>query len=486
MRVLSPDSARVASDLLDMNLPAEQVTPTVNHMRTELGQSELHATGHAASGWRRDYHPQNPAPYQVEDIRALGQGPRSNSSGSMAPAGTAPVLLPRTLSPASVDYLRSLPNRYYAETASNQQKMVERLNQYRGTDYTLAEVRPVVQNLLESARPNLSSVANEALLRELIDRHNPQDFTGAPLPTGSSAASGSEHPSMFSQAGNQWAPPSVTSSLEHQGPLRTSGELRSNRVEPYSSRDSGSSSSTVKQFRCKHDPGGFVDTETFVGCNVTDDELKRRETKATKRVAKRRLRFKKAESRGLNSTGAVQRAEKDARAYLRGFASRHEAEKAARDNQAKERGFASRQQAARAEKDDRAYRKGFASRQQAVQAERDALAVRQLGPGATRLDLAKIQEGERKLASERGVDVSEIRRQRKNLASPQPSVAPSGGRPVVALSSLEDVKARSWNDGDRFTLPWQGGQTRLFEVKGNRLAGDKIVQGDIVEILRGG
>jgi hypothetical protein len=259
---------------------------------------------------------------------------------------------------------------------------------------------------------------------------------------------------------------------------------------PYSvsSQRSGSSTTTVTPIHCRHTPGGVVNTDTFVGCDVTDDELTRSDKLAKGRVAKRRIKYRKAQELGVTTTGAVVQAEKDARAAAKGFASRQEARQAESDARAAAKGFASRQEAQLAEKNARAAAKGFASRQEAELAEKNVQAARQLGPKATRSDLSKIQRGERALAQQEGVPVGKIRSRRlqANPAASPPSVDPSMTRTTVALANREEASTRSWNIGDRFTIPLQNGQTRLFEVRRNRHGGEPIYQKDFQEISRGG
>ncbi|WP_223537783.1 hypothetical protein [Pseudomonas sp. GL-B-16] len=119
---------------------------------------------------------------------------------------------------------------------------------------------------------------------------------------------------------------------------------------------------------------------TFVGCDVTDEELAKGENKAINRVKKRKSQYKKAEVLGVTTTAEVTRAENDALAV--------------------KKGFADRKAALAAQKDALAVQKGFADRKEAQKAQRDALAVRQLGPGATWNDLRKVQKAAKAAAAE--------------------------------------------------------------------------------------
>lgn len=58
-------------------------------------------------------------------------------------------------------------------------------------------------------------------------------------------------------------------------------------------------------------------------------------------------------------------------------------------------------------------------------------------------------------------------------------------RPLVRVADWGEVANRSWNAGDRFTLPMEGGPA-LFELTRNRQQGDPIRREDFRPILRGG
>jgi hypothetical protein len=80
VRPLSPDSARVANDLIDANYPAQEITEAVNWRRTPQGQGTLAELGAMASSWRRNYLPADPAPYSADDVRGHRQN-RASGSG---------------------------------------------------------------------------------------------------------------------------------------------------------------------------------------------------------------------------------------------------------------------------------------------------------------------------------------------------------------------------------------------------------------------
>ena len=61
----------------------------------------------------------------------------------------------------------------------------------------------------------------------------------------------------------------------------------------------------------------------------------------------------------------------------------------------------------------------------------------------------------------------------------------AASRPIVQLSSWEDVVQRSWNAGDRFSL-MQGGAPATFEVRRHRQQGDALAQGEFSVVIRGG
>jgi hypothetical protein len=74
-------------------------------------------------------------------------------------------------------------------------------------------------------------------------------------------------------------------------------------------------------------------------------------------------------------------------------------------------------------------------------------------------------------------------RARKMTGNPE---ATSGGRPIVALSSRAEAVSRSWNAGDRFSIPGPDGNPQSFSVARNRHAGEEVYKGDFMPFLRGG
>jgi hypothetical protein len=96
-RPLSPDSARIANDLLDANCPAQEISETVNWRRTPQGQGALAELGAMAPPWRRNYLPANPAPYSANDVRAHRQ---TRASGSTPWASGNQPARPPTRAPA--------------------------------------------------------------------------------------------------------------------------------------------------------------------------------------------------------------------------------------------------------------------------------------------------------------------------------------------------------------------------------------------------
>ncbi|MEM5405618.1 hypothetical protein [Paraburkholderia unamae] len=62
----------------------------------------------------------------------------------------------------------------------------------------------------------------------------------------------------------------------------------------------------------------------------------------------------------------------------------------------------------------------------------------------------------------------------------------AAGRPVVALSSMQEAVSRSWNAGDRFSIPSFDGNPQEFTVSRNRHDGEEVYWGDFRPRLRGG
>jgi hypothetical protein len=54
------------------------------------------------------------------------------------------------------------------------------------------------------------------------------------------------------------------------------------------------------------------------------------------------------------------------------------------------------------------------------------------------------------------------------------------------LDNWQDARARSWNQGDRFSVPDADGQAQPYRVMRNRMGGEEFYQGDVEQILRGG
>jgi hypothetical protein len=368
------------------------------------------------------------------------------------------------------------------------------------------------------------------LMRTLIEQRNPQDFSGAPLPSGHSVdsrAMGSTQDSRYSAASGQHPPSSLASAS--RATVNPRREDRRMAAAPYSpSKSSGSGATTIDNGSCRHKPRVKINPDTFVACSDTDDELAVLDQKAIRRVKTRKSRSKRAAELGLTSTAELCRldqdahaannghssrqaaymagkdkraaknghtsrqaadlAEKDQRAAKNGHTSRQAADMAGKDQRAAKNGHTSRQAADLAGKDQRAAKNGHTSRQAAHEVTRDRLAVLQLGEGASRGDLARIQKGESALAKEIGVDVREIRSVRMpvNTAPPplSPQLSSSSVRPIVNVLSMEDAWSRRWNVGDRFTVLWQrGGRSRHFEVTRNRNDWEDRFEADFKELL---
>jgi len=206
---------------------------------------------------------------------------------------------------------------------------------------------------------------------------------------------------------------------------------------PPASQASGSNATIVKPIRCKHKPGAVINYNTFIGCNVTDDELTGSTKRATAmKINTRRSRYNKAVKLGVTTTGAVQEKEKDVRAATKGISrqkaervrrdelatakgtTRQLAEQTRKDDFATTQGYSSRQKYDLAKQDVRAVAQGFSSRQTAGRARKDASAVSQFGPTATRFELEEIQAQERAIAKLDGADVNEYRRRVRTQPNP--------------------------------------------------------------------
>ena len=270
VRALSPDSARIANYLLDLNErvgannSAQDIADTVNWRRTPQGQGALAELGAMAPPWRRNYLPYNPDPYDADDVRQHRQNRASGSSMPSAPQAPAPLPSSlRDVSPDSTHLLASQPDAFFASRNNTQQNVADQLNQARwaagksGPGYTVAEIKPVVASILRSRHePSGGSVSmasslqaatnlpNEALLGIVRQRIYPQDLdpSGPPLSSGhsiDSRATGSTHASRFSAASGQYPPPSIASSST--GPVRTriGDQQRPAPYPPSLSRSSG-------------------------------------------------------------------------------------------------------------------------------------------------------------------------------------------------------------------------------------------------------
>ena len=560
VRALSPDSARIANYLLDLNErvgannSAQDIADTVNWRRTPQGQGALAELGAMAPPWRRNYLPYNPDPYDADDVRQHRQNRASGSSMPSAPQAPAPLPSSlRDVSPDSTHLLASQPDAFFASSHNTQQNVADQLNQARwaagksGPGYTVAEIKPVVASILRSRHePSGGSVSmssgaqsamvfSEADLREaLIRKRNPMDFSGPPLPSEHSSvdvdsqATGSTHPSGYSITSEQQPPPSLASSS--MAPPRTVGSSSSKgkareSAAPYPSSSQASGSSATPGKRCKHKPGGMVNPPTFIGCDVTDDELGQGGAKAKTakyRVAKRKSDHNKAEMMGGTTTELTKK-RRDDRAARKNLPDRFALHKKYEDDRAASKNLPDRFALQRKYQDDLAARKNlpdrfalhkkyeddraasknlpdrfalqrkyqddlaasknlpdrfalhkkyeddraasknlpdrfalrqkylddlaasknlpdrFALRQKYLddlaasknlpdrsalrQKYEDDRAAHQLDPTATRHDLWKIRDGERKLAKQLGVSVDEIRLQRRQAdpSSPEPS-----------------------------------------------------------------
>jgi hypothetical protein len=86
-RPLSPDSSRIAADLIDQYYGAEAITETLDNMRTQSGQNSLPALGPAYVGWARTHFPVDPGRYTAGDVRAFRQHRAAQSASQPAFAG---------------------------------------------------------------------------------------------------------------------------------------------------------------------------------------------------------------------------------------------------------------------------------------------------------------------------------------------------------------------------------------------------------------
>jgi hypothetical protein len=517
VRALSPDSARIANDLLDANdvfqanHSAQDIADTVNWRRTPQGQGALAELGAMVlPSWRRNYLPYNPDPYDPNDVRQHRQNRASGSSMPSAPQAPAPLPSSRRdVSPDSTQLLASQPDAFFNRSNNPPQNVADQLNQARwaagkgGPGYTVAEITPVVASILRSRHePSGGSISRSSgglsamnfprdeLVRALVRQHNPSDFSGPPLPSGQSVdsqAMGSFHPSDYSSASGQQPPPSLASSS--MGPSRNVGSSSKGKARasaaPYtsSSQASGSSATTVEPAHCRHKPGGLANPPTFVGCDVTDDEIEQggNTAKTAKaRVSRRKYMYKKAETLGVSTTGKARQKYQDDRAASQNLPDRFALQQKYLDDLAASQNLPDRFALQQKYLDDRAASQNLPDRSALQQKylddraasqnlpDRSALrkqylddlaasqnlpdrfalqqkyqddlaasqnlpdrfalqqkylddrAASQLDPTATRHDLAKIQAGERKLAKQLGVSVEEIRRRRRQIDPASP------------------------------------------------------------------
>lgn len=156
-RPLSPDSARIAHDLIDQHYGADHIAGTLNNMRRQEGQNTLPAYGPAYAGWARTHHPLDPTPYSAQEVREFR---RSRPSASMPPALAGLPPRPSNLSrPARSAYTQ-------APDLSPQHRAMASEMPYLGSNFI----------------PSQWQAAS-------IEQHNQPNFSGGPLPSGDSVLS---------------------------------------------------------------------------------------------------------------------------------------------------------------------------------------------------------------------------------------------------------------------------------------------------------
>lgn len=363
LRPLSRDSIRIADHLIEENYPASEIAKTVNWHRTDEGQGALAELGAMAPpSWQRNYLPDNTADYRTEDVREYRENRASGSTPGVAGSQPAPP--------------------YFHPSSSS---LFGAVDDTRGRTPS----QPPGHSVAMQAAMGLSK---DDLLRLLLKKNNPQDFSGPPLPSGRSVDSRATHSTRLS--GGQYPPSSLASSSA--GPSRnvdsssSKGKERE-RAAPYSSTSQASRprATTVKPIHCKHNPPGVIDTVTFHGCNVTDDEMKHGDTKAIKRakdrVYRRKHTHEKAEKLGMTN-GQVIKAEQDDRAARKGLTGQSELVKKYKDDRAARKGLADRFELEKRNKDALAVRKGLANRFELHEQYLDDLATRNGLPNRSALD----------------------------------------------------------------------------------------------------
>jgi hypothetical protein len=271
-----------------------------------------------------------------------------------------------------------------------------------------------------------SRFRQQDLLGAVIQQHNPQDFDGPPLPSGASVdsrATGFTHASGFSAGSGQYAPPSVAGSST--GPVRTriGDRQRPAPYPPSSSRSSGSGMVGAGPGRSAPGQGPDVPDRA--------DGVKTPKGVHLRPEIKDRIRE-------LYAGGTISGAE--IAGQIPGLTSKqaYSVLQSLRDPSYKTRSSIQR-------------------------------ARKMTGnPEATSADY------KREMAAQRA---------RKMTGN---SEATHGGRPVVALSSRAEAGLRSWNAGDRFSIPGPDGNPQYVEVTRNRQGGEEVYQGDFRLLLRGG
>ncbi|MEA3119521.1 MAG: type effector protein AvrRpm1 [Paraburkholderia sp.] len=123
VRALSPDSAKVASSMIDANANQsdQRIVDSVNYYRTKEGQAALAGLGPLGGPWERTALPADGMPYEANDVRAFrrqkhafgsSMQPTTQASGSAPPSHLDPSqttgIPPETLAAARRAYRSSL------------------------------------------------------------------------------------------------------------------------------------------------------------------------------------------------------------------------------------------------------------------------------------------------------------------------------------------------------------------------------------------
>ncbi|WP_211193599.1 hypothetical protein [Paraburkholderia sp. UYCP14C] len=474
--------------LLDANVPSQEIAEIVNWRRNPQGQGALAELGAMAPPWRRDYLPSDPTPYQIEDIQ---QHRLNRASGSSMPHASLPSsCAPRDVSPDSTALLASQSSAFFA--ARMPHDIANGLNQARraagknSAGYTVAEITPVVRGILAargigpdpsmaSAFQSAMSLPPQVLTSALIHKHNPQDFSGPPLPTGESVGSRATdftHPSSYSHASGQYPPPPASSfsgSATHRTITPAPASQGKGWAAPYPPSLQASGSSTTRSIPKSTQYWRQKVVDPATGETVSKSALAQRqkvvdpatgETVSKGALAKRQKVVDPATGETV-SKGALPQ--------------RQKVVDPATGETVSKSALARRQKVVDPATGETVSKGALAKRQKVVDPA--------TGETVSKAALAQRQKRRRSEPFRTEADGNRSARAQERTENP---AAAGSGRPVVALSSMQEAVSRSWNAGDRFSIPSFDGNPHEFTVTRSRHGGEEVYRGDFRLRLRGG